>query len=324
MNKILVTGSSGFIGNNLCKKLIELKRYGCGTVRNLNLFNDTDNFKYFSVGNIGPKTNWENILENVNCIIHCAGISHEIKEKDNLKFYQSVNIEGTKHLANQAAKAGVKKFIFLSSVKVNGESTKKNLNKKIKENSQKKIFSAYDTPNPQSFYAKSKYETEKALLKISANTGLEVVILRLPLVYGHGVKGNLLNLIKLIKFKIPLPFNLIKNQRSLIGIDNLIDILIHCTDHPNISGKTFMVSDDEDLSTIDLIKHIASAMNIKVRLFSLPIPLIKILAYIVGKHSEINRLIESLQVDITFTKKTLNWKPPLSVKEGITRMVKLK
>ena len=321
MEKILVSGSSGFIGNNLCKRLIQLKRHGRGTVRDLSKFTNTENFEYFSVKNIGPETNWQNILSKVTCIIHCAGIANEIKGKDDIDSYHFVNFEGTKHFAKQAAKAGVKKFIFLSSAKVNDESVLKIFNNKTEKNLYKKKFNTCDSSNSLNFYAKSKFEAEKALWKISADTGLEIVILRLPLVYGYGVKCNLLNLIKLIKYNVPLPFNLIKNQRSFLGIDNLIDILIHCVDHPKAAGKTFMVSDDEDLSTVDLIKHIAFAMNVKVRLFSFPIFFLKILSYMIGKHSEIDRLIGSLQVDISNTKKILNWKPPISVKEGIKRMI---
>ncbi len=185
----------------------------------------------------------------------------------------------------------------------------------------KNIFTNNDIPNPEDSYAISKLEAEKVLWEISAKTNLEVVVVRLPLVYGYGVKGNMARLMKLINSGIPLPFSLIKNQRSLIGIDNLVDVLIRCVDHPEASGKTFLVSDGEDLSTPDLLRHVASSMERSTRLFPFPISLLKLFGFAIGKSSEINRLTNSLQVDISFTRKILNWSPPLTVQEGIRRIM---
>lgn len=313
MKKILVTGASGFIGQSICKTLSRLGRNVCGTVRNVNSLNNEKEFKYISVGDIGPETNWKKALEKIDCIIHCAGKVDEINKKKNLNAYRLVNTEGTKRLAIQAADAGVKKFVFLSSIKVNSES-----NSKIVDN---KIFTNNDIPNPKDIYSISKFEAEKLLWEVSSTKGLEVVVLRLPLVYGYGARANLLRLIKLINYGIPLPFGLIKNQRSLIGIDNLVDALIHCIDRPEANGKTFLVSDGEDLSTPTLLNYIASAMGRKVRLFPFPIILLKLLGFFIGKSSTINRLIGSLQVDNSYIRKILNWSPPLSVEEGIRRMV---
>jgi len=310
MEKILVTGASGFIGQKIYRQLIKLERNVCGTVRNSNL----SNLENIKVADIGGKVDWKNILKDVSCIIHCAGKAHEMNKKNDINSYSMVNTEGTKILAEQAIKSGVKRFIFLSSLKVNGEDSKKINNKG-------NIFNNNEKPNPQDFYAKSKLEAEKVLWEISLKSNLEVVVLRLPLVYGYAAKGNLSRLIKLINTGIPLPFGSIENKRSLIGVDNLIDILINCIDNPKASGKTFLVSDGEDLSTQDLTRHIAIAMGKSVNIFPFPLSILKFVGFCLGFQGEINRLLGSLQVDIEYTKEVLDWKPPLSVTEGLKRMV---
>jgi nucleoside-diphosphate-sugar epimerase len=314
MKKILVTGANGFIGHNLYKNLIKLNYSVKGTARNLDTVLINYDTKYISVGNIEAKTNWDHALEGVDCVIHCAGKTHVINKKDELDIYRAINREGTKHLAEQAVKAKVKRLIFLSSVKVNGESTG--------NFDDPKIFTNDDMPNPQDSYAISKFEAEQALWEIASKTNLEIVIVRLPLVYGKDVKGNLKRLIKLINLKIILPFVDIKNKRSLIGIDNLVDVLIRCIEHPNAAGKTFLVSDGEDLSTTELINIIASEMNRSVRLFWLPRALLKFFGFILMRQSQINRLIGSLQIDNSYVREILNWTPPVSVEEGIKKMVR--
>ena len=322
MKKILITGASGFIGQPLIKYLLKLKKPVRGTVRSNSSFFSRTEIEYVSIGDINHKTNWRESLANVNCIVHCAGRAHSMKaiEEDEQKLYHSLNVDGTKQLAEQASEAQVKRLIFLSSIKVNGESTKNYHFDKFL-NDQKILFSHKDLANPQDLYAKSKLEAEKALWEISSRTGLEVVVVRLPLVYGFGSKGNLARLIKLVRSGIPLPLSLVKNQRSMIGIDNLIDLLIHCIDHPEASGKTFLVSDGEDLSTPELIKLIASSMGRKANLFPFPISMLKFLASVLGKREEINRLVGSLKIDDSYTKEILNWTPPITVEEGIRRMV---
>ena len=280
MKKILVTGASGFIGYNLCKYLSKSGLQACGAVRSINSFLLKD-FKYISVSNIDIKTNWKDALVDTDCIIHCAAAVHEMNQNKNYNFYYSTNVEGTKNLAVQAVKAGVKRLVFLSTIKVNGESKDK-----IKDI---KIFKNSDFPNPQNNYEMSKLEAEKALWEISSKIGLEVVVVRLPLVYGYGAKGNLARLIKLVKSGVPLPLSLVKNQRSMIGVDNLVDLLVQCIDHPEAIGKTFLASDGEDLSTPELIKLIASSMGRKANLFSFPISMLKFLASVFGRSEEINR-----------------------------------
>jgi nucleoside-diphosphate-sugar epimerase len=322
MNKILVTGASGFIGRNICKTLSEYGRSVRGTVRNLNLISANTNIEYVSTGNINLNTNWKNILIDVDYIIHCVARVHVMKETkaDLSEMYHSVNVDGTKQLAEQAAEAGVKRIIFLSSIKVNGECTD-NYHRDIDLNTYKKIFTYSDIPNPIDSYALSKFQAEKMLGEISFQTGLEVTIVRLPLVYGYGVKGNLARLIKLVQSGIPLPLGIILNQRSMIGIDNLVDLLICCVDHPDAAGKIFLASDGKDLSTPELINLIANSMGRKARLFPFPIFLLKFAGSILGKKKEMDRLVGSLKIDSQYVQKVLNWRSPVTVSEGIRRMI---
>ena len=310
MEKILVTGASGFIGQKIYRQLIKLERNVCGTIRNSNL----SNFENIKVANFGGEVDWENILRDVSCIIHCAGKVHEMNKKNDINSYRLINTEGTKNLAEQAIKYGVKRLIFLSSLKVNEENSKKINNKDNLLDNNEKI-------DHQNFYGQSKFEAEKVLQEISLKSNLEMVILRLPLVYGHAAKGNLSRLIKLINSGIPLPFGLIKNKRSFIGIDNLTDIIINCIDNPRAVGKTFLVSDGVDLSTQDLIRHLATAMGKPANIFPFPLSILKFAGFCLGFQSEMDRLLGSLQVDIEYTKEVLDWKPPFSVVEGFKKMV---
>jgi nucleoside-diphosphate-sugar epimerase len=311
MSKILVTGAYGFIGNVICKNLASQGISVQGIVRSLKPLFNTEKIKYSAIGDINYATNWKNLLGGNDCVIHCAGKVNEVNKKFQLEDYRVVNVDGTHQLALQAAEAGVRRFIFLSSIKVNGDQT-----------AYGSPFSCADTVSPKDPYSISKYLAEKKLWEISKKTGLEIVIVRLPLVYGHGAKGNVARLIKLINSGIPLPFSLINNQRSLIGIDNLVDVLVRCIYHPDAKNKTFLVSDSEDLSTPILLRYIASAMNRPVRLFPLPVLLLKLFGFVLGIKSEMNRLIGSLQIDSSCTREILNWKPIVSVEEGIRRMVK--
>lgn len=314
MKKICITGANGFVGKSLCKALISSNNSIRALARRIDSSLNSLKIEYIKIGDISLDINLKEYLVGCDCIVHCAGKAHTMNDTDNVVVYQSANILGTKNLAEQAVVAGVKRFIFLSSVKVNGESTG--------NFDDPKIFTNDDMPNPQDNYAISKFEAEKALWEIASKTNLEVVIVRLPLVYGTSAKGNLNCLIKLINSKIPLPFADIKNKRSLIGIDNLVDILIRCIEHPNAAGKTFLVSDGEDLSTSELINIIASGMNRSVKLFRLPRALLKFFGFILMRQSQIDRLTGSLQIDNSYVREILNWTPPISVEEGIKRMVK--
>ena len=323
MNKILVTGADGFIGQSLCNELVKRNKKVHGIVRNLSpLKNYNKNIKYIPVGNINHQTNWEHLLSDIDCIVHCAGITQVMKKKNKEKNLYNTNVEGTKKIAIQAAAAGVRRIIFLSSIKVNGEKTAGiELNKSHSINNDKKFFTHLDKPSPKDLYGLSKLKAEEVLLKISNETNLEVTILRLPLVYGKGVKGNLNRIINLIRLGIPLPLGMIKNKRSMIGLDNLIDLIILCITHSKAAGKIFLASDGEDLSTSDLIKYIAFFMGQSSRLFYVPVSILKLAGYILNRNEEINKLVSFLEIDIQFTCETLDWLPAVKVSEGIRRMV---
>jgi nucleoside-diphosphate-sugar epimerase len=312
MSKILITGATGFVGNALYKNL-RLKKYTIHVSVRSNQQKITEGVTSFNVGEICSETNWKDALKGVDCIIHCAARAHVMREKKTniLKNYRKINVEGTRSLAKQAVAFGVKRFIFLSSVKVNGEKTRESFR-----------FKHNDLSRPEDAYAISKWEAEQVLLDESKKSGLEVVIIRAPLVYGYKAKGNLKRLIKLVRSGIPLPFSLVSNKRSLIGLDNLINVIIRCIDHPEAAGKTFLVSDSEDLSTPDLLTHISSAMGYSSRLFPVPISLLKFVSRVIGRKSEMDRLLESLQIDNSYTCEVLNWAPTVSVAEGIRRMVR--
>ena len=262
--KIYLTGSTGFIGTHLLVQLLNLSYNVVAPIRNFDSKKKISH-KNLSLLNLESAEKTNNYFENFgrfDCLIHCAARSHVMNEnkKYSLNIYREANVKKTKMLAEAAAAHGVRRFIFLSSLKVNGEKTNGS-----------NYFNYNDLPNPKDFYSITKLEAEKVLWEISLRTGLEVTVVRLPLVYGHGVKGNLKRLIKLVRLGIPLPLSLIQNQRSMIGIDNLVDFLINCIDHPNAAGKTFLVSDGKDLSTPNLINYIANFTGSSTRLFPFPI-----------------------------------------------------
>lgn len=311
MNKICITGANGFIGNNLYNTLFNINRQVVGTARSKKNVSNFSKENFIGISTIDNNTDWSTALTDCKYVVHCAGLAH-VKDKStkaNLEDYRLINVEGTKKLAKQAAFMGIKRLVFLSSIGVNGLFTNNH-----------NFFLYSDIPNPTENYAISKYEAEQALFEISKDTGMEIVIIRSPLVYGQSAPGNLKRLIKLINLGAPLPFKGITNKRSFIGIDNLVNLIIKCIDHSKASGKIFLASDGEDLSTPELIKFIASSMNKKANLFPLPIFMLNFLGSIFGKREEINRLVGSLRIDNSYTKEILNWTPPISVAEGIRRM----
>ena len=321
MKKICITGANGFIGNTLCNSLKSSNNHIRGFVKAMDSDNNSSETEHISVGDISSKTNWKDHLKGFDYIIHCAGLTHQMSSIKDINVYNLVNIDGTKRLAEHAVEAGIKRLVFLSSVKVNGESSDEVSGNTVVKNQKNKILTHNHLPKPEDPYSISKFEAEKLLWKVSIKTGLEVTVVRMPLVYGSGAKGNLERLIKLVKSGFPLPLGRLQNQRSMIGIDNLVDLLIRCIEHPDAAGKTFLVSDGEDLSTPDLINHIASSMGRTARLFHVPIFLLKIAGCILGKKKEIDRLIGSLKIDNSYTREVLNWTPPVSVTEGIRRMI---
>lgn len=308
--KILVTGANGFIGRNLCASLKEKGFIVRGALRN-NVRDIPGVDEYVRVGDINESTDWQQALAGVDAVIHLAARVHIINDPvaDPIKAFRKVNVLGTERLARMVAKAGVKRFIFISSVKVNGEGALR-------------PYTETDAPEPQDAYGISKREAEDALACIAGETGLKAVILRLPLVYGRGVKANFKNLIKITGAGLPLPFKGIRNRRSFLYLGNLVDAIITCISHPLAAGETFLASDGQDVSTPDLIKMIATAMYKKPVLFSLHPGILKALCKIVGKTEEIEKLTGSLLVDNSKIRNLLGWKPPFTLEEGIKETVK--
>jgi len=295
--KILITGQNGFIGKALFDLLERQGQEVIGAVRIEQQAHKNKNI--FPVGNINSKTNWLEILPDVDVVIHLANRAHVLNdhEKDPLAVFREANVEGTAQLAKQAAKSGVKRFIFVSSVKVNGERT------------DVKPFSASDKPNPQDPYAVSKLEAEDVLRKISTQSSMEFVIIRPPLVYGEGVKGNFERLTRLIESGMPLPLASLTNKRSLISLENLVQLLAKCTFYPAVANQVLLVSDGSDISTPQLIKKIAHSINKPARLFRFPPGLLKLVGSLIGQSNITRRLSENLQIDgitnreLTFDKK---------------------
>lgn len=308
----MLTGATGFVGRALAVEM--MARGFCVTAPVRLSPSSWDQQIFLSdspvIGEINGQTKWDDILIGVDTIVHCAAMSGTTNYSNSVVFHalKSVNVEGTLNLARQAAAAGVGRFIFLSSIKVNGEVT-----------STGQPFRTDDVPAPADYYGVSKLEAEKGLLDIAAKTGLEIVIVRAPLVYGSGVKGNFHRLAKLVATGIPLPFASVKNSRSFLAIDNLIDFLIVCVDHPSAANQIFLVSDAHDLSTSELLRGIGQAMGKPTRLIPCPPILLNTTAQMIGKKHLANRLLGSLQVDISKTQKVLGWAPPIDVKESLRR-----
>ena len=312
MRRVCVSGANGFIGQALLRSLLDLHHLVIGAVRGTDRTMPESGLPSVAVGDIGDDTNWSAAIAGVDCVIHCAARAHVMHEPagHSLTAYRVVNVDGSRRLAEQSAAAGVQRLVYLSSIKVNGEQTALGA-----------PFLFSDAPAPEDAYGISKWEAEQALWDISAKTGLEVVVVRPPLVYGPGVKGNLARLLKLVRSGVPLPLGAVQNKRSLIGLDNLVDLLIRCVYHPAAAGQTFLVSDGEDLSTPDLLRHMAAAMGRSARLVPVPVPLLRLAGSALGKRAEIDRLVGSLQIDSSHTRQVLGWTPPVSVQEGIRRMV---
>lgn len=304
--KILVTGCTGFIATELIKVLGKVK--GCSVVGASRKIVTEAQFEVAVVGEINELTNWKPSLLKINVVIHAAGRAHVMHEMSNcpLDEFRRTNVEGTLNLARQAVAEGVHRFIYISSVGVNGYQTKFG-----------RPFVESDPPDPYDAYTLSKWEAEQGLVDISLATGLEVVIIRPPLVYGANAPGNFGFLINIIQRNWPLPFGALKNKRSLVSLGNLTDFILTCITHPSAANQTFLVSDGHDLSTTELIRYVASALGVKVKLIKFPKVLIKICAQIIGKSKAAQRLCCSLQVDISKTRIILGWTPPLSVEDGL-------
>jgi UDP-glucose 4-epimerase len=308
LNRALVTGANGFVGQPLCEAIFRQRWQVVAAIRSSCQL--PAGVESVLVGAINGETNWTEQLRGVELIIHLAARVHIMRDEaiDPLADFRLVNVEGTLNLARQAAQAGVRRFIFLSSIKVNGEQTLPG-----------QPFTEEDLPAPLDPYSISKYEAEKGLRELALQTGMEVVIIRPPLVYGPGVKANFLNMMRWLHKGVPLPFASINNRRSLVALDNLLDLIVVCLEHSAAANQTFIVSDGEDLSTTELLRRMAHALGRPVRLMPIPASFLEAGAALLGKRDMAQRLCGSLQVDITKARTLLGWNPPISVDEALRR-----
>ena len=307
--RILVTGATGFIGKALITGLMLQDYHVVATVRNENS-SVPQCHKAFVTSEIDERTDWFEVLDGIDVVIHLAARVHVMNDStaDPLAEYRKVNTAGTLNLARQAVTAGVKRFIFISSIKVNGERT---------GDRRGVAFSEDDVPCPQDAYAISKWEAEQGLMTIAKETGLEVVIIRPPLVYGPGVKANFRLLVEWVQRGVPLPLGAVHNKRSFVALDNLVSFIILCIEHPKAANEVFLISDGEDVSTTELLQKIARALG--KRSFLLPVPegLMTFVASLMGKDDVADRLFGSLQVDCSKARELLGWKPVVSMDEGL-------
>lgn len=310
---VLVTGANGFVGGALHRSLSSASRFHsvglCRTFTSDCIAAPDIVYADF----LSPDFKNVGVFSRVSAVVHCAARVHVMSDtvSDPLSEFRRVNVEGTLNLARQAAASGVKRFIFISSIKVNGEATYAG-----------RSFCPSDTPAPEDPYGISKLEAERGLMQLADEASMEVVIIRPPLVYGPGVKGNFASLIKLMRKRFPLPLGAINNKRSLVGVDNLVDLIIRCIDHPAAANQVFLAGDGEDLSTTELLRGLAEAIGSPARLIPVPAGLLSLGSAVLGKRAVAQRLLGSLQVDISKARDLLGWEPPVSVKEGLRRCVR--
>lgn len=311
-SSVLVTGGTGLVGGALIARLLS---QGVDLVTASRYLQPQlpRTVRQVLIPALSAATDWSDALFGVRAIVHCAARVHVMRESvsNPLQAFRSVNVEATLALARQAARAGVRRFVFVSSIKVNGEFTELG-----------QPFTAEDEPNPSDPYAQSKWEAEQGLLALGQQTGMEVVVVRPPLVYGPGVGGNFRRMLGWLSRGLPLPLGATGNRRSLVALENLVDLLVTCIDHTAAANQVFLVSDGEDLSTTDLLLRLGLAMGKPARLLPVPVGLLGMLAAGLGKQEVAGRLCDSLQVDTSKTRVLLGWMPPLSVDEGLRRCVR--
>ncbi len=312
VNRLLITGASGFVGKALCELAVH---HGLFVRVALRTSVEVPSYiEQFVIGEINVATDWGLAFHDVNVIVHLAARVHVMHDTaiDSLAVFRSVNVDGTLNLARQAAALGVKRFVFISSVKVNGESTPPG-----------RAFTEADALDPHDAYAQSKHEAEQGLRQLSADTGMEVVIIRPPLVYGPGVKANFASLMRAVQRGWPLPLGAVHNQRSFVALDNLVDFIVTCITQPQAANQTFLVSDGQDLSTTELVRVMAQAAGVPARLLPVPVRALQAGASLLGKGDAVQRLCGNLQVDISKARSLFGWVPPVSVDEGLRRTMAL-
>jgi nucleoside-diphosphate-sugar epimerase len=306
--RILLSGSTGLVGSAVARQLASGPGYEL--ILPVRERSNCSIKHQVIIGGIDARTDWFFSLQQVERVIHCAARVHVMHETavDALSAFRAVNVEGTLHLARSAAAAGVRRFIFLSSVKVLGE-----------QSAPGRPFTTDDPLVPTDAYGISKMEAEQGLLALAVETGMEVVIIRPPLVYGPGVKANFLSMMQWLQRGIPLPLGAIDNRRSLVALDNLVDLIVTCIEHPAAANQVFLVSDGEDLSTPELLRRMGQALGTPARLLPVPVSLLELGASLLGKRLAAQRLCSSLQVDISKTRELLGWEPPVSVDEALRK-----
>ena len=309
MHAILVTGATGFVGRHLCEKLMPSFCLVRGALRIAeSAANLPAGVQAAQIEAIGPATDWSETLAGIDIVIHLAARVHVMDDssKDPLGAYRHVNVAGTENLARQAAAGGVRRLVFISTVKVHGEERDVS-------------YSEENDLSPKDPYGVSKLEAETVLHRVAEETGLEVVIIRPPLVYGPGVKANFLRLLGVVERGIPLPFASINNRRSMVYLGNLVEAISICATHPKAAGQVFLVSDCDDVSTAELIRRIAIALGREPRLMHFPPNLIRLAGRLLGKTNAVDRLLGSLTIDSSKIKRELGWQPPYTMIEGITK-----
>ena len=309
--RVLITGGLGFVGKAVVAGALTRRFSVCATSRQ-KIFQPDKRVEYVQVGDLGLVTDWSLALQGVHSVVHCAARAHVLHETavDPQAAFRLVNVDGTLNLARQAVAAGVKRFVFLSSIGVNGIQTAPG-----------ESFSEADSPHPHNAYALSKWEAEQGLRRMADQTGLEVVIIRPPLVYGLGAPGNFGALMRAVQRGWLLPLGAVHNQRSLVALDNLVDFIIRCTTHPQAANQTFLVSDGQDMSTTELVRGMAHAAGRTARLLPVPVGALQAVATLLGKGDVVQRLCGNLQLDISKTRTLLGWAPSVTVEEGLRRAV---
>lgn len=306
--KVLVTGANGFVGHAFCREAIMRGFMIRGITQSSG--NKSEGVESVAAGCIDGDTDWQKMLDGCEVVVHLAARVHIMCDaaRDPLAEFRRINTYGTLNLARQAAAAGVRRFLFISSIKVNGESTQVG-----------HPFKADDSFAPQDAYGISKMEAEQGLCDLALRSGMEVVIIRPPLVYGSGVKANFATMMRWLQRGMPLPLGAIHNHRSLVALDNLIDLMVTCLTHPAAVGQVFLVSDGEDVSTTELLRRMGQTMGRPARLVSVPVSWLKLAAAMLGKQDVVQRLCGSLQVDIEKNRLLLGWCPPFTLDQGLKK-----